>query len=82
MGNDNTLTKEEWAYRLEEFNYHCAYCLKPQSVVGTLELEHMTPASKGGGTTLDNTAPACRGCNASKHTKSLIDLVVLNTPNF
>lgn len=35
-------------------------------------LEHITPISRGGDHVFDNTAIACRACNISKHTATLL----------
>ncbi len=45
----------------------CEYCVLPEShSVSTFELEHITPISNGGKTTLRNLAWACSGCNKYK----------------
>jgi 5-methylcytosine-specific restriction endonuclease McrA len=74
-----TLTTQEWLDRLAEYNYHCAYCLKPFE---KLEIEHMHPISRGGEHTLENVVPACRSCNGRKHSMNLLEFaqVILNEP--
>ena len=59
-------TPTQWWDCLEEFDYCCAYCGKSEEEVGTLEVEHMTPLSKGGIHGASNIVPACRKCNAQK----------------
>jgi 5-methylcytosine-specific restriction endonuclease McrA len=45
----------------------CCYCLTSEAVSGTpLTYDHITPASRGGLTTLDNVCLACRTCNEFK----------------
>ncbi len=68
----NDLTPAQWKYRLEEFNYHCAYCLAPLVPEHTTQ-DHMKPLSRGGSHTLDNIVPACRSCNSSKRDKTLLE---------
>lgn len=66
------ITKQEWQDRLAEYNYHCAYCLKP---FDNLEMEHMLPLSRGGTHTIDNIVPACRTCNGTKSSKTLLEIL-------
>lgn len=68
------LTAQEWQSRLQEFNFHCAYCHLP---FDNLEIEHMIPIAKGGEHTLENVVPACRSCNANKHAKTLVEYAQL-----
>lgn len=68
----STLTHQEWEDRVQEFNGHCAYCLKP---FDNLQMEHMQPISKGGMHTLDNIIPACRSCNAMKGDRTLLEFI-------
>ena len=63
----NDLTEAEWQSRLEEFNYHCAYCNQPFPE-RDLEIEHMWPVARGGAHTLQNVVPACKPCNRRKGT--------------
>ncbi|MDV3220074.1 HNH endonuclease signature motif containing protein [Intrasporangium sp.] len=56
------LTDEQWA-RLQAAWGGCAYC----GAVGVpLQRDCVLPISRGGRYTLDNVAPACGSCNASK----------------
>lgn len=50
-------------------NHTCAYCgsVLPDS---KLEMEHVTPASKGGRTSWTNIVSACRPCNSRKDNKT------------
>lgn len=65
----NDVTPDEWSDRLAEFNFHCAYCLKPLIEV---HLEHMKAISRGGNHTISNIVPSCRSCNLKKGTKSFL----------
>jgi hypothetical protein len=60
-----TLTQAEWAKTLDDFGWLCAYCRTEPAVV----LEHFVPVVLTGGTTVGNCLPACRRCNARKHTQ-------------
>ena len=62
-----TLTPMEWAAIKARFNHKCAYCGKETR----LEMDHVTPLSKGGAHTAANVVPACRTCNAKKGAKIL-----------
>ena len=58
----NDLTPEQWAALTEAWG-GCAYC----GAVGVpLQRDCVQPISRGGRYTLDNIAPACASCNASK----------------
>lgn len=46
--------------------HKCVYCLSPKN----LSCDHVIPVSKGGGTTFENLATACRSCNSSKRDKT------------
>lgn len=50
-------------YLLEKFNRTCAYC-KAKDV--PLEVEHITPKSRGGSNRVSNLTLACRPCNIAK----------------
>lgn len=67
-----SVTPEQWADRLLEFNYACAYCLKVLAP-GSIQQEHMHPLSRDGEHTIENLVPACRECNSSKGTKTLLE---------
>ncbi len=62
----STLTMEQWAAVVAFFGDGCAYCGGPWFVV-----EHVTPTSRGGGTTVANCLPACVGCNSSKRNRTI-----------
>ena len=45
----------------------CAYCRTPEELtVTTFEIDHITPTSVGGATTLDNLCLSCPACNRRK----------------
>lgn len=48
----------------------CHYCDEPAT-----EIDHLTPISRGGTGDLENLAPACRSCNASKGDKTESEFV-------
>jgi 5-methylcytosine-specific restriction endonuclease McrA len=50
-------------YLLEKWNRKCAYCGKADI---PLEVEHITPKSRGGSNRISNLAIACRTCNQKK----------------
>jgi len=63
-----TLTKENWEEILKLYNYRCYYCNSLGTKSNPLEKEHKIPLIRGGGYTKENIVPACRNCNAKKHT--------------
>jgi 5-methylcytosine-specific restriction endonuclease McrA len=70
---DGSHTKEEWRERLEYFGYHCAYCLKHTSLVGTLAREHMVPLVRGGTNDIENIVPSCKFCNSAKRNRTPLE---------
>lgn len=60
----NDFTAQQWEEVLVAFKHRCAYCHKKSR---TLEMEHITPISKGGENTVSNIVPACITCNRKKH---------------
>ena len=64
-GLTHGLTKEEWLKTLEHFNGACAYCGSMEN----LQQDHVLTVSRGGHYEFGNIVPACRRCNANKHTK-------------
>ena len=72
---DGECSPQEWAAILEEFGHCCAYCLRHESVVGKLSVDHMDPLSRGGTNEPENLVPACRPCNSSKSSKNLLEFL-------
>lgn len=62
------LTLLEWKQRLDEFEHKCAYCGEPPAEGEWLELEHLTPLTRGGFHRVENVVPACGTCNKQKGT--------------
>lgn len=60
------LTREEWEFIKNVYNYRCVYCTKRLT---RLTKDHITPLDRGGSHTASNIVPACRSCNAKKGTK-------------
>lgn len=50
-------------YLLKKFNYQCKYCGKEDT---PLEVEHITPKSRGGSDRVDNLTISCHKCNQKK----------------
>jgi hypothetical protein len=71
-GNNPDLTVEQWQAILVEFDHRCAYC----NVGGVpMEMEHMTPLSRGGRHTASNVVPSCGPCNRSKHMRTALEWI-------
>lgn len=65
------LTLREWVQRVKEFENCCAYCgQEPEKDEDGnkkfLEIEHLTPLSRGGEHRIHNVVPACPTCNKMK----------------
>lgn len=69
-------TVQDWLDLLEEFDHACAYCHKRDT---RMEIEHMTPLSRGGANHRDNVVPACRSCNSRKSSRTLLEFAGLQT---
>jgi HNH endonuclease len=55
----------------------CEYCRVPQGIIGVdFDVDHVTPKARGGTTTEDNLALACRSCNQYKsdHVRAVDEL--------
>jgi 5-methylcytosine-specific restriction endonuclease McrA len=51
---------------LKRDGYRCQMCGVTAKDGATLEIDHITPVSKGGGNDADNLQVLCRDCNAGK----------------
>ncbi len=71
QGAQHVHSEQEWDARLAEFAGMCAYCV----VRPATEREHMTPLSRGGDDHIENVVPVCRGCNARKNSRTLLEFV-------
>ena len=61
------MTLWQWLEVRQAFGDRCCYCGAKEG----LSLDHLTPISRGGRTTLGNVAVACRRCNSRKHKLSV-----------
>ena len=61
---NGSFTGREWRELVEQWGNRCAYRGEP----GPLELDHRVPLARGGTNFIENILPACRNCNARKHT--------------
>ncbi len=52
---------------LQRDGFRCRYC-GVTAAEARLEVDHVRPVSRGGGSEMDNLATACRSCNAGKAT--------------
>lgn len=59
-----SFTGAEWLALVARWGNVCAYRGEP----GPLEPDHRVPLARGGTSFINNILPACRGCNARKHT--------------
>lgn len=59
------ITGKQVRERFALFGNCCAYC----GASGDMEIEHVTPISKGGTHAMGNIVPACHDCNSSKRAK-------------
>lgn len=57
---------------LERDNYKCVYCGASADET-EIEIDHITPFSKGGETVLDNLVTSCKECNRGKKSGILIN---------
>lgn len=59
-----SFTGRQWRELVEQWGNRCAYRGEP----GPLEPDHRVPLVRGGTNYIENILPACRNCNARKHT--------------
>ena len=50
----------------ERANFRCEYCLAPEIIGVSMEVDHIVPQATGGSDELDNLCLACDRCNAAK----------------
>jgi 5-methylcytosine-specific restriction endonuclease McrA len=60
---EHDLSPEQWDALVEAWGDACAYC---GATDAPLQRDCIQPIAWGGRYTLENIAPACRSCNASK----------------
>lgn len=77
----STLTADQWERMKAAFGDACAYCGRPSSEVGALQMDHIMPLSRYGDFTPANIVPACRSCNASKGDRTPDEAgMIISTP--
>ncbi|WP_013323717.1 RNA-guided endonuclease IscB [Gloeothece verrucosa] len=59
-------------YLLEKFNRKCIYCSQTDT---RLEIEHLTPRSKGGSNRVSNLGIACQPCNQKKGNRDVLSFL-------
>jgi 5-methylcytosine-specific restriction endonuclease McrA len=64
LAAEGSFTAREWRELQERWGGVCAYC----GATGPLEADHRIPLDCGGTNFITNILPACRACNAKKHT--------------
>lgn len=72
LGAVGNFNKTEWSLMLSLYEGKCAYCHDDSK---TMTQDHIIPLSKGGSHTWSNIVPACKSCNSSKGTKSLMQFL-------
>ena len=60
------VSHEDWLATLAVYNERCAYCGDTEN----LTMDHVVPLFHGGHHSPENIVPACRHCNAVKHTST------------
>ena len=74
-------TAQEVKAWIDSQNPICAYCSIELSD-NQIQLDHITPLSKGGSHTIDNFAISCRSCNCSKGNKTLEEFTAYKELHF
>lgn len=70
IGNGGTITKEEWQWLKEFYNFTCLCCGRREPEI-KLTLDHVLPLTMGGKNVIENAQPLCKSCNSSKHNKHI-----------
>ena len=63
--NGGSHTAQQWLEKRRAYDRRCAYCSQQ---VKRPTKDHVIPLSRGGTNDIDNIVPACKYCNARKHT--------------
>lgn len=63
------VTVEDWMEILRAFNNKCAYCGNS----GQMTIDHVLPLSRGGRHCIANLVPACKRCNHSKGSLTVVE---------
>lgn len=64
------ITTAEQQQIIDRADRRCEYCQSAMDYTSQpFAIEHIIPIAQGGGTSLDNLALACGGCNGHKYTK-------------
>lgn len=64
------VTVQERQFIAERARGRCEYCRSPVDfATQSFSVEHISPISRGGETSMNNLALACPGCNGHKYTK-------------
>jgi len=64
-GNGGSFTTQEFLDLCKAHHWRCAYC-GCALTTETVTVDHKIPLSRGGGSDIENIAPACKSCNSSK----------------
>jgi len=70
-GAEGAHTNEEFRIVCQEFDFCCIYCGRSEIEIGQLTEDHIVPLIRGGSNSIENIAPACSLCNASKGDKTM-----------
>jgi len=68
-------TAAEWQALKARYGHTCLLCGRKEPDID-LTVDHVVPVSRGGGNTIDNIQPLCKGCNSRKHV-NVLDLRTL-----
>lgn len=68
-------TAAEWQALKARYGFTCLLCGRKEPDIA-LTVDHVVPVSRGGGNTIDNIQPLCKGCNSRKHV-NVLDLRTL-----
>lgn len=72
-GGDKYISKEMREKVFQKYDGRCAYCGK--ECIAPYHIDHKIPVCRGGSTTLENLALACKECNQKKYTLTDIEFV-------
>jgi len=70
-------SKIQWEEMKKEYNGICPYCNNKKD----LTIEHIVPLINNGEHDADNISPACKSCNSSKGTKSMLFFMLARVNN-
>jgi hypothetical protein len=63
------ITRRDWRRMIRRYDNCCFYC----GASGRMTMDHVIPLTRGGKHSIGNVVPACRSCNSSKRSRTIVE---------